>query len=90
MGRVVEPGEPAWLPEDRDIVDVYEEMMRSRHECGRWEWEHDTVEGLVVDYNVCPFCRDIGEFAERLRDDRKNMYGVTYGWFPPREEQHGD
>lgn len=90
MGRVVEAGEPQWLPEDRDIIEVYTEIMRTRHECGRWEWEHDEVDGLIVDYNVCPFCREIGEFAERLRDDRKNMYGVTYGWFPPREEQHGD
>lgn len=90
QGRVVEPGEPEWLPDDRDVVDLYLEMIRTRFECGHWEWENEIPDGLVVDFLVCKRCREVGEYAGRLRADRKNMYGVTFGWFPPREEQHGD
>jgi hypothetical protein len=85
MGRVVVEDDPEWLPEDRDILSVWSEFERTRHECGRWAWEYEDVEDLSVDYDVCPFCSQVGKFSERLRDQRGDMYGVHYGFYPPRE-----
>lgn len=89
MGRTREPGEPEWLPEDRDAVDLYHEFAKSRHECGRWSWEHEDLEGLELDFQVCPFCQEVAEFADGVRERRKNMYGVTFGYYPSRSAESG-
>lgn len=70
------------MPEDRDVVMVVQEFLRARHECGRWEWEYEDFDEFDLDYTVCPFCRDVGEFADTIRDNRKHMYGVSYSYYP--------
>lgn len=87
-GRVV--GEdPEWLPEDRDVVAVHREMQAQRHaECGRFAFEY--TDELVPDFEVCPFCVDVGEESEKVSASRPHMYGVRWGFYPPREVTDGD
>lgn len=85
LGRAVADGEPVWLPEDRDVVAVWQQLQRSKHDaCGRWAWEYDeTFEDLFeVDFEVCPFCRDVGEKAEMVVSGRQSMHGVRFGFYP--------
>ncbi|MFP4074053.1 MAG: hypothetical protein ACLFVZ_08435 [Actinomycetota bacterium] len=84
-------GEPEWLPEDRDVVDVYLDEQKSRNACGHYVWEEDTVEGLEPGYRVCPLCAEMGPYAEKIREQNrkrgKDEHGLTFGWFAPREEE---
>lgn len=92
LGRVVEAGEPQWLPEDRDIVELGLEMQGSRRWCGHWEWEDR--EGLEPGYVVCSLCAEMGPYEDKVREQnrerRADMHGLTFGWFPPREDEDGD
>jgi hypothetical protein len=94
LGRVVEAGEPEWLPEDRDIIETFQEFQKTRHHCGRWEWEYEDLEGLELGHSYCPFCADIGPYQERLEKDKQSRgqstHGLTYGWYPPRSEDEED
>ena len=91
MGRAVSDGEPEWLPEDRDLVDMYlEEDSHHRNSCGHYVWEQDEGEGLEPGYRVCRLCAEMGPYAERIRrqnrDRGEDEYGLTFGRFPPRED----
>ena len=56
---------------------------RTKHEpCGRWAWEEDQMEHLVLDYDVCPFCVELANYDEERRDNRKSMVGVSYYYRP--------
>ena len=83
LGRVVEPGDPYWLPEDRDIIDLWQFYARTRHEpCGRWAWEEEQMEHMVLDYDVCPFCEEMDVFDQERQKNRKSMAGVSYYYRP--------
>jgi hypothetical protein len=86
---VIEAGEPTWLPEDRDILETWFEFEKDRHQrCGRWAWEHDNLEGFVLDYDVCPFCSETSRFADDLAERRDDMHGVYVGYYPTvRQEE---
>lgn len=90
LGRVIQPGEPDWLPEDRDLVSVYLDFERSRNSCGHWDWEQDDLEGFEPGYRVCPLCAEMGPYTEGIREQNRSRdadkHGLTFGWFPPRQE----
>lgn len=90
LGRVVEEGEPAWLPDDRDLVDVYLEEEKTRNSCGHFPWESEEVEGLEPGYRVCQICAVMGPYQDRIREQNRarqeDEHGLTFGWFTPREE----
>lgn len=92
LGRVVKAGEPEWLPEDRDIVALWYDQSQSRYWCGHWEWEDR--EGFEPGYLVCAICEQMGPYEEKIRrqnqERQTDQHGLTFGWFPPREEEHGD
>jgi hypothetical protein len=94
LGRVVEEGEPDWLPDDRDVVDMYFAEQKSRHACGHWSWQYDDLDGLEVGYQVCPMCAELGPYEDKIRDQNRSrgedLHGLTFGWYPPREENDGD
>lgn len=76
LGRV---DGPEWLPEDRDAVAVWSQFKAEQHDCGLWDWQWDDSKKL--DFTVCPFCRASGEGYEQVSANRKNMYGVTFGFY---------
>jgi hypothetical protein len=91
VGRVVADGEPLWLPEDLDVIDTVAQMKSHRSPCGHWSWDAEALEGMHLDYEVCPVCSEIGQFADDLREERENMHGVHFAYYPtPREEDHAD
>lgn len=87
---MVKKGEPVWLPEDRDVLQVWLEFKRSRHECGRWEWEWDDFDDYELDYTVCPFCQEVSRAYIREADRRKDMFGVSFGYFPSNGSGYGE
>jgi len=92
LGRVVEPGEPVWLPADRDIVALWHEQASLRYWCGHWPWEDR--EGLEPGYSVCQICAEMDPYQVETRkqneERRDDQHGLTFGWFPPREDENGD
>ena len=94
MGRVVEPGSPEWLPDDRDVVDVYLDEQKTRNSCGHYPWEEGEVEGLEPGYRICPLCAEMRPYEKRIREQNRDRGldedGLTFGWFTPREENDGD
>lgn len=90
LGRVVESGEPEWLPEDRDIVDLVSEFEKTRNACGHWDWQAEDVEGLEPGYQVCPMCAELGPYEDTIRkqnrERQRDEHGLTFGWYPPRQE----
>jgi hypothetical protein len=92
LGRVVEDGEPLWLPEDRDIVDMFLSEERGRNACGHFPWE-EVPEDLEPGYRVCEKCAVMGPYAEKIhkqnRERNEDQHGLTFAWFPVREEDDG-
>jgi hypothetical protein len=88
------PGEPQWLPEDRDLVSVYLSFEKSRNSCGHWDFQEEDVEGLEPGYRVCALCAEMGPYREKIHEQNrkrdKDQHGLTFGWFPPRGEEDGD
>ncbi len=93
LGRVVADGEPEWLPEDRDVVDMYLAEQRSRYACGHWSWQEPDVEGLEPGYTACGICAELNPYADKVRkqnrDRGKDEHGLTFGWFIPRGDDIG-
>jgi len=85
---VVEPGEPEWLPEDRDIVETFLFFEKSRNSCGHWYWQAEDVEGLEPGYRACPLCAEMVPYRDSIyeqnRERERDLHGLTFGWFPPR------
>jgi len=55
--------EPYWLPEDRDIVTVWQIEQRQRcHECGTfdWEWEEERTP-WYPDHYTCLGCKGLSQ-----------------------------
>jgi hypothetical protein len=94
LGRVPKDDEPYWLPEDRDLVDMYLAEDKARLKCGHWLWQREDIEGLELGYQVCSICAELGPYEDRIREQNrrrdKDIHGLTFGWYPPREEHHGD
>jgi len=64
-----------------------------RNSCGHWDWERDELNGLEPGYRICQLCAELGPYEEKVRKQNRERsqdeYGVTFGWFPPREESDG-
>lgn len=94
LGRVVEPGEPEWLPEDRDVVDMYLDEQKTRNSCGHYPWEAEEVEGLEPGYRVCAICAEMGPYVEQIHEQNRarneDQHGLTFAWFPPRGDDDGN
>jgi len=94
LGRAVEADEPEWLPDDRDVVDMYLEEQRARHSCGHYRWEEDEVGDLEPGYLVCSLCAVMEPYKEKIREQNRarqeDEHGVTFGWFAAREETDGN
>lgn len=90
LGRVVEPGEPEWLPDDRDVVDMFLAEERTRNTCGHWPWDKEELAGLEPGYRICPVCAEMEPYAEKVREQNRarseDQHGLTFGWFPARGE----
>ena len=60
--------------------------------CGHWEWEDR--EGLEPGYMVCRICDEMGTYETKTRrqneERQQDMHGLTFAWFPPREDEDGD
>lgn len=94
LGRVVEDGEPEWLPDDRDVVDMYLDEQGTRNSCGHYPWEVEELAGLEPGYRVCRLCAEMGPYKEKVREQNRarqeDEHGLTFGWFTPREETDGN
>ena len=94
LGRVVEPGEPEWLPEDRDLVDMYLAEQKTRRSCGHFPWQEDEVEHLEPGYRVCAICAEMGPYEEKIRQQNRergeDQHGLTFSWYAPRGDDDGD
>jgi hypothetical protein len=94
LGRAVEDGEPEWLPDDRDVVDVYLDEQNHRCDLGHYLWQEPQVEGLEPGYQVCPLCAEMGPYKEMVRKQNhergRDEHGLMFAWYPPREENDGD
>jgi hypothetical protein len=87
-------GEGQWLPEDRDLVEIYLESEKARNSCGHWDWESENVDGLEPGYRVCPLCEEMGPYREKIYEQNRkrdrDLHGLTFGWFAPREDEDAD
>lgn len=74
-----------WLPEDRDVVAVWQsEEARRCPGCGTYEWEWEADEyAYVPDHWTCPGCLMIEQHAAQL----ESTTGVKVGLF---RGGHGD
>lgn len=92
LGRTVLSGEPVWLPADRDIVALWHEQVRTRFWCGHYDWEDR--EGLEPGYLICEICAEMDPYQlktlQQNKERQADTHGVTFGWFPPREDEDGD
>lgn len=72
---------------------MYLDEKRRRHACGHYPWEESETEGLEPGYVVCGLCAEMGPYAEKIREQNrhrgKDKHGLSFGWFPPREETNG-
>lgn len=93
LGRVVSDDEPEWLPEDRDVVDMYLAEQKNRNACGHFLWQEGDVEGLELGYRACRICAVQKPYEEKIRkqnrDRGKDEHGLTFGWFTPRGDDIG-
>jgi hypothetical protein len=90
LGRVVEEGEPVWLPDDRDVVDMWLGETAGQFKCGHFQWE-EVTEGFELGYKVCKLCAETGPYEEKIRRQNRERgvdeHGLTFGWFPPEIEE---
>ena len=86
---MVEPGEPAWLPEDRDVVAVWQaEQAGKCPQCGTWRWEWDeNPYAWFVDHDTCMGCLQVDSYSRQLSHEQTQLDGVRIGLYrTPREE----
>jgi hypothetical protein len=92
LGRVVEEGEPFWLPDDRDVVDMVLSEEAARLHCGHFQWAE--VDGFEPGYKVCHVCAVMGPYQDKIRSQNRERgvdeHGLTFDWFAPREESDGN
>ena len=86
-GRVVEPGDPLWLPDDLDAATAFEEWLITEraehcHRCGTRpdDWNDDRgirrrVPPYVTKIVDCPGCRELADNSLGSNDE-----GVKSGW----------
>lgn len=80
--------DPQWLPEDRDIVAVWQEEQKARCvRCGTapWEWEEDPL-AWTVDHITCPGCQQIDGYQRELSNKPGNHDGARLGLFKGSRE----
>lgn len=91
-GRVVADGEPDWLPEDRDVVAVWqaEEALRCS-DCGtyEWEWEDDEF-AYLPDHWTCLGCLYREQHSKQLGDSNQRLHGVKVALFRERSLHGGE
>ena len=89
LGRVVEAGEPAWLPEDRDVVAVWQAEQHGKcPQCGTWRWEWDeNPYAWFVDHDTCMGCLQVDGYRRQLSHEHTQLDGIRIGLYrTPREE----
>jgi hypothetical protein len=86
-GRVPEDGEPLWLPEDRDVVSVWQAHQNKCPTCGTWDWEwQENPEAWVADLWRCPGCEQVDEQHTRMKEATSNTDGLQVRMFKPERE----
>lgn len=85
LGRVPEPGEPVWLPEDRDVVAVWQsEEAKKCAGCGTYSWEwDDDAQPYEPDHYTCRGCQMIEQHAAQLTD--QSVDGVKVALYRRRD-----
>jgi hypothetical protein len=94
FGRVVEPGEPLWLPDDTEVAIGFEQWVAAVcPNCGlhRLDWEHEHDETFKGRIETCFGCVELADtrrsIPEKTADDRKMALRV---YLVPRSQPERD